>query len=306
MLNGPKIHGIIGACLTPFHTNGTINYDALESEIEFIIRDADAISIGGANATEYTILSPEERRELMQRGTEMVGKRLPVIVGASSPSPTHVLKLAEYAASIGAEVIQVLMPLRPWGGQPTTGELINYFTKIASESPLPIAAYHNPSTGADPTIEALIRISEIDGVQYFKESSRDITKIGRLIEEIERSGKAYYFTTMQPLLMTLLMGGSGGMMPPPATRIGGEVVRAFRADDLKRAIQWQRLFSWFPGKWSSYGFPPLMKSAMKYFGIDLGKPVSPYIELSPKDYGEIGQFLREAGLIANGGSQHKG
>ena len=177
----PAISGIIGACLTPFKDGGGIDFDALGREIDFIVADADGISIGAVEAAEYTMLSIEERKELLRIGTEMVDGRVPVLAGTSHPSPRVVLDMAEYAATIGADYAQVLMPLRPWGGQPTMAELIDYFTFVASQSPLPIVAYHNPGPGADPNIEVTIRFSEIPNVQLFKESSRDIIKISRLI-----------------------------------------------------------------------------------------------------------------------------
>ena len=296
----PDIRGIIGACLTPFDDNGRVDYKALQQEIDFIVADANAISIGAVEAAEYTMLSIEERKELLRIGTEMVDKRIPVLLGASNPSPRSVLELAEYAATVGGDMVQVLMPLRPWGGQPTMGELIQYFTDIASSSPLPIVAYHNPAVGADPNIEVTIRFSEINNVQVFKESSRDIIKISRLIEEIELSGNALYFTTMQPLLMTLIMGGSGATMPPPGTRIAAQVVKAFREGDMERAKYWQRFYALFPAKWGAYGLPPVMKSAMKHFGIDLGDPVPPYRPVSPRDHAQIGQFFQQTGLLEPG------
>jgi 4-hydroxy-tetrahydrodipicolinate synthase len=292
-----ELKGIIGACLTPFDENGSVNYSALEREIDFIVADADAISIAAVEAAEYTMLEPAERIEVLRRGAEIVAGRKPLILGISSPSPREVLRLADYAAGLGADLVQVLMPLRPWGGQPTTAELVDYYTQIAERAPLPIVAYHNPGPGADPSLEALIALSQIDQVQYFKESSRDITRITRLIEEIDRSGNAGYFTTMQPLLMTLLMGGSGGTMPPPGTRIGAEVVRAFRDSDLQRATDWQRLYSLFPGRWASYGLPPVMKSAMKHFGLDLGDPMPPYRPVTSDDHQQIGHLLRANGLL---------
>jgi 4-hydroxy-tetrahydrodipicolinate synthase len=138
------INGIIGACLTPFTKDERINYDALEREIDFIVADCDAISIAAVEAAEYTMISMEDRKELMRRGTEMVGKRIPVILGVSCPSPREVIVLADFAASVGADLIQVLMPLRSWGGQPTIAELMEYYNEIASASPLPVVVYHNP------------------------------------------------------------------------------------------------------------------------------------------------------------------
>ena len=297
MNESAPLNGIIGAVLTPFDEEGKINYDAMHKEIDFIVADADAVSIGAVEAAEYTMLTPEERKEMLQKAYEMVDKRRPVIMGASNPSPRGVLELAEYAAGLGADYVQVLMPLRPWGGQPTPQELYDYFGEIAYQSPLPLVAYHNPGPGADPTAEATIRLSTIYNIRAFKESSRDITKISRLIEEIELTGNAHYFTTMQPLLPTLMMGGSGATMPPPGTHIGARVVKAFRDGDLEQATRWQRIYSIFPGKWGAYGLPPVMKAAMSFFGIELGDPARPYHPVSPWDRAEIGNFLRKAGLI---------
>jgi 4-hydroxy-tetrahydrodipicolinate synthase len=294
------IKGIIGACLTPWGEDECVNYEALKREIDFLAVDCDAISIAAVEAAEYTMLSREDRKELLRIGTEMVDKRVPVLLGCSSPSPREVIELAEYAATVGGDMAQVLMPLRPWGGQPTIAELMEFFTQVASASPLPIVVYHNPGPGADPPNDAFVKISEISNVRYFKESSRDITKISRLIEQIDLAGKGYYFTTMQPLLVTLMMGGSGATMPPPGTRIGAQVVKAFHSGDLERARFWQRCFALFPGKWAAYGLPPVMKSAMKHFGVDIGEPARPYAPVSPRDHAQIGQFLRQVGMLGEG------
>ena len=266
MATTKQISGIIGACLTPFDVNDRIDYKALEKEIEFLIPDCDAITVAAVEAAEYTMLSRDERKEILKVATEMIGGRVPVILGCSSPAPREVIELAEYSAKVGGDFIQVLMPLRPWGGQPTIAELMEFYTQVASASPLPVTCYHNPGPGADPPQDAFVKISEIDNIRYFKESSRDITKISRLIEQIELAGRGHYFTTMQPLLVTLMLGGSGATMPPPGTRIGAQIVKAFRAGDLETARFWARCYALFPGKWGAYGLPPVMKSAMKHFG----------------------------------------
>lgn len=300
MLASP-IKGIIGACLTPFTDDGRVDFDALAREIEFLVADCNAISVVAVEASEYTVMTLQERKEVMKRATEMVNKRVPVILGASSHSIDTILDLAEHAASVGGDLVQVLMPIRPWGGQPTIAELVQFFAEVSSASPLPVVAYHNPGPGADPPLDAFIRLSELNNIDYFKESSRDITKITRLIEQIELAGKAHYFTTMQPLLTTLMMGGSGATMPPPGTRIGARVVRAFNEGDIDRARYWQRCFTLFPGKWGAYGLPPVMKSALKHFGVDIGDPARPYAPVSPRDHAQIGQFLEQIGILGDHG-----
>jgi 4-hydroxy-tetrahydrodipicolinate synthase len=292
------VQGIIGACLTPFDGSGGVDGDALERELDFMAGHCDAISVLGAEASEYQVLSPAERRRWLAAGVRAVDGRTAVLAGASSPRIDEVLELAELAAEAGAQYAQVLMPLRPWGPQPTTSELVGWYEAVASRCALPIVAYHNPTRGADAGPEAFLRLAEIDGVVAFKESSRDMAKIGRLIEEIDVAGHARYFTTMQPLLATLLQGGSGAMMPVPATLIGAQVRDAVRDGDLDRAVEAQRLFATFPARWKAYGLPPVMRSALRHLGVDIGDPPFPFAGVSPDDHQAIGAFLERSGVGA--------
>ena len=100
MLASP-IKGIIGAALTPFTDDGKVDYDALGREIEFLVADCDAVSVAAVEASEYTVLSLQDRKEVMRRATEIVNKRVPVILGASSHSIDTVLDLADHAAAVG-------------------------------------------------------------------------------------------------------------------------------------------------------------------------------------------------------------
>src|ERR687885_644177 len=294
MLAPKSLRGIIAACLTPFR-DGRVDYDTLQREVDYIVEEcrADAISIAAVEASEYTQLDWEERKEVIRQGIACVAGRIPAIAGVSHPAPRLALELAEHAATCGADLVQVLMPQRPWGGEPQAAEMVGYFSEIAQRSPLPLVAYHNPGPGADPTIPTLIELSKIDQIHYFKESSRDITKIGRLVEEIDRADNARYFTTMQPLLITLLLGGSGGTMPPPGAAMGARVVAAVREGDLDRARELARTFSIFPGRWASYGLPPVMKAALRHLGLDIGEPAPPYRGLSPADDAALAEFLRQ-------------
>jgi 4-hydroxy-tetrahydrodipicolinate synthase len=293
----PRLQGIVGACLTPFKPDGRVDFGALEKEIEFMVADADAITIGAVEASEYRMLDATERRQLLREGARMVGGSKPLVLGASSPRVDTVAELAELAADENADYIQVLAPSRPWGGEPAAAELLAYFERVQEVSPLPIVAYHNPACGADPSLETWHRLSELPGVRAMKESSRDISKIGRMIENVQVTGNADYLTTMQPLLTTLLLGGAGATMPPPGTRIGARVLDAFRVGDLEKAREWQTVFSGFPSRWSRYGLPPVMKAAMRHYGVEIGDPRSPYRPVSPQDHIQIGEYLEAAGAL---------
>lgn len=295
---GPDIRGIIATCLTPFDAEGRVAFDALQREIDYIVDAcrADAIAFAATEDAEYTMLDWAQRTELMARGTEMVGGRIPVVVGISHPATQRAIELADHAKAAGADAVQLLLPTRLWGGDPDPDETYDYVAEIARRSPLPVSLYENRRTGSDAAIPLFLRLADVLNVPYIVETSGDVTRISRLAEEIDRRGSARYFTTIESLLINLTLGASGAQMPPPAARVGGEVVRAFRAGDMERAVEWQRILGLFPGRWRRYGLPPVMKAAMRHMGIDLGNPMPPYAAVSERDGAAIGQFLESVGL----------
>lgn len=292
------LRGVVGACLTPFTPDGQVDAGALERQIDFLVGHCDAVSVLGAEVSEYRLLPERERRNWLRRGIAAVAGRVPVLAGASSPRIGEVAELAELAADAGAAYVQVLVPKRPWGPEASSSEVVAYFERVTEVSPLPVVVYHNPSHGSDPSMRTLVRISELDGVAGFKESSRDMSRIGRLAAEIDVAGNARYLTTMQPLLATVLQGGSGAMMPAPATVLGSRVVRAVEAGDLAAARAAQAAFATFPSRWSSYGLTPVMRCAMRHLGIDVGTGMPPFAAVAEADAVDIGAFLDGVGVTS--------
>ncbi len=294
-----QIPGILVPPLTPFTADLKVDYDVLAREIDYIIDDcnAAAISAAGVETSEYHYLPFEERKELIRRTADIVYKRRPLVVGVSHPSVKTALELAELAAKSGAEAIQVLAPLRPFGGPPSQSDLMGYFEAIQKDSALPIVLYLNPGPGAEVPPAWVVELTKLDGVKYVKESSRDLSRVSRLIVEIDLAGHARYFTTMQMLLATIELGGSGATMPPPGCKIADEILKAFAAGDRVRAAELQRQFALFPAKWQAKGLAPVMKAAMEIVGHPVGDPYPPFPALSDEEKASMAAHLRTTCLF---------
>lgn len=273
-----KRPGLVVPPLTPFTADLKVDLAALERGVNYVVEDCEAAMVvaAGVEAQEYQYLDMGERRELIRQTIEFVGGRRPVVVGVSHASFKTSIALAQYAEGLGAAAVQILAPLRPFGGEATTGEIMAYLDAIGQETPLPVMLYLNSGPGANLSMEATVELAERDYVQYIKESSRDLARVSRLIEEIDHAGLARYFTTSQMLLISLQLGGSGCTLPPPAARLGALIVRAFRAGNIEEATRIQRQFSLYPAKWMRQGLMPTMKASMQLLGISAGDPYPPY------------------------------
>jgi 4-hydroxy-tetrahydrodipicolinate synthase len=277
-----KTPGLIVAPLTPFTPDLRVDEAALKRQIDYVIDDCGATMVvaAGVETQEYTYLSFEQRKTLINCTIDLVAGRVPVMVGISHPSYKTSVELAHDAERHGAAAVQLLAPLRPFAGPPTQADLLAYFEAIGRETGLPITLYLNPGPGADVSIPDTIALAKLPKVQLIKESSRDLARVSRLIVEIDRAGHAKYFTTMQMLLATLQLGGSGATMPPPGSEIARHVIDAFVARDYERAAEIQLQFALFPSKWMHRGLAPAMKAAMNLIGIPAGDPYPPYAPLS--------------------------
>jgi 4-hydroxy-tetrahydrodipicolinate synthase len=285
--------GLIVAPLTPFTAALELDEKALARQIDYIVASSRPMMIvaAGVETQEYTYLSPEQRRRLIQATVELVGGRVPVMVGISHPSFKTAVELAHFAERLGVAAVQLLAPLRPFAGAPTERDLIVYFEAIGKETSLPLTLYINPGPGADLSIPTTIALAKLPQVQLIKESSRDLSRVGRLIVEIDHAGHARYFTTMQMLLATIELGGSGATMPPPASEIARHIIDAFVARDYARAAQLQLQFALFPSRWMHRGLAPTMKAAMKIIGVPAGEPYPPYIGLDSDEMTALEKVL---------------
>jgi 4-hydroxy-tetrahydrodipicolinate synthase len=268
--------------LTPFNANGKVDYDMLKGIVDYTVEDcaASMVIAAGVEAQEYQFLTMDERRELIFRTIEFTAGRRPVVVGISHPSFNVALELADFATAKGAAALQLLAPQRPTGGPPSTAELVGYFEAVTQRISLPLMLYLNAGPGADVSLPATVELSKIDGIAYVKESSRDMTRVGRLIAEIELAGQARYFTTMQMLLPSLMLGGTGCTLPPPAAKVAMDIIGAFKAKNFEEAARLQGQFNVFPSRWMGNGLAAVMKAALNHLGVPAGEPYPPYKPLA--------------------------
>jgi 4-hydroxy-tetrahydrodipicolinate synthase len=280
--------------LTPFTATGAIDWSALRAQIDYIIETCRATQIvaAGVEAQEYQFLDLATRRELIRHTMEYTRGRVPTMVGISHPDPRTCAELGHFARGLGAAAVQVLAPLRPFGGAPSDQDLLRYFKAVAEQVDLPIVLYLNAGPGADVGIEGTIALARLPQVGMIKESSRDLARISRLIVEIDHAGHARYLTTMQMLLATIMLGGSGATMPAPAAEIARGVIDAWQEGDARRAAELQLQFALFPARWMHRGLTPTMKAALALIGVPAGEIHAPWQGLSEQENSELANLLR--------------
>lgn len=291
--------GLLVPPLTPFTADLRVDYDALQIGVDYLVERVRPTTIiaAGVEAQEYQYLAFDERKAVIEHTLAAVNGRVPVAVGISHPSYRIAIELAQFAQRAGATELQLLAPQKPTGGAPTTGELVRYFEAIGGETSLPIILYLNPGPGAEVGIDATIELAKLDFIHGVKESSRDLSRVSRLIVDVDHAGHARYFTTMQMLLITLELGGAGITLPPPAAALARDVIDAYVGGDRDRAAALQLQFASFPAQWMPFGLAAVMKAASNYIGVPAGLPYPPYAPVSGEALESLHRFLSTTALV---------
>ena len=104
------VQGSIVAMITPFHQDGSVNFEVLTQLLERqIAGGTDAILTLGTTG-EYSTMSHEEDASVVAHTVKVVNGRVPVIVGSGSNcTATQIEKSIEYQ-NMGADALLLIAP----------------------------------------------------------------------------------------------------------------------------------------------------------------------------------------------------
>ncbi|MCI5097748.1 MAG: dihydrodipicolinate synthase family protein [Rhodobacteraceae bacterium] len=176
-----KFEGIYTPVVTPFHPDGSVNWDALTDVIEYLIDSGVHGLISGGSTGENYAQTVAERIEIARFTKEAIKGRLPLIVGTGAMMTSDSIALATGARDIGADAILLATP--PYS-VPTERENALNALAIDKAANLPIMLYNYPGRmGVHMGEEFLDRVGRSRNVCAIKESSGDINRVHLLARD---------------------------------------------------------------------------------------------------------------------------
>ena len=135
------IKGSIVALVTPFHEDGSVNFEKLEELLEWHIENkTDGILVLGTTG-ESSTMTQEEDDEVVECAIRVVNHRVPVIVGAGSNSTQAMKERSIKYEKMGAD--QLLL-ISPYYNKTNEKGMIAHFTECADAVNIPIILYNVP------------------------------------------------------------------------------------------------------------------------------------------------------------------
>ena len=201
-----KLQGLGVALITPFHSDGKVDYPALQRMVEHLISGGcDFLVVLGTTA-ETPTLSPEEQRSVVDFVVEVNANRMPVVVGVSG---NNTVELCSRIRTWDLEGIDAFLVASPAYNKPSQLGIVTHFKAVADAAPKPIVLYNVPGrTASNMSAATTLQLAKHDNVCGIKEASGDLGQIGLILAQ-RPEGFAVWSGDDALALPTVSMGAEG-------------------------------------------------------------------------------------------------
>ncbi|KAK3607220.1 hypothetical protein CHS0354_031717 [Potamilus streckersoni] len=238
--HGVHVGDLIAAPVTPFRTDGEINFDVFDSCLSFLEKwHFNGLFVNGT-LSEGMNQSQKERKQSAEKWIEVARGRMPVIVHVGTGNLKDSRYLAEHAQEIGATAFAALPPTYH---KPASVEiLVDYMTQLATAAPkLPFYFYeYNVTTGVYLNIPEFLRLADkcIPNLAGVKHTSPELPALVNCARAC--NGKFNILTgTLEQYLPSLSLGIEGVITAPYLGKIFYNIRQAFRSGDMEKAQKYQ-------------------------------------------------------------------
>jgi 4-hydroxy-tetrahydrodipicolinate synthase len=240
MAAGNLPHGIVPVVQTPFASDGSIDFLSLDRLV------ADAIA-GGASgflapvvASEVAWLTVPERKQILERISNIARGRVPLIVGASSDDPATCRDMATFAMGLGAAAWLVAVPQflyqRPDG-------VASFFLEVCRDCPLPLVIQDLQFGGPGLPLSAICELR--DKIPTFTGIKVETIPSGPKYTEVRNAlGRDFYIAGgwALPQMIEALDRGVDAMIPESSmVRVYRTIDQLYRSGQRDEAVQRFRL-----------------------------------------------------------------
>lgn len=233
--------GVYPAVTTKFTDNDELDFETFDLNIEAQLEaGAEGIILGGSLG-EASVLSEEEKFELLVHTLKTVAGRVPVVLNIAESTTKNAIAVAKRAEALGANGLMLLPPMRYYAD---TEETLAFFEGVAKSTGLPIMIYNNPvDYKIEVTLDMFAALAKYPNIQAVKESTRDVSNITRMFN---RFGERFKILTgVDPLAMESLVMGAHGWVAGLVDAFPRETVAIFRLVKENRIAEALQIYRWF-------------------------------------------------------------
>ena len=292
-----QLSGVIAPSTTPFDRSGNIKFDAVATQIEWLIKEGvSGIAIGGSTGEGHT-LRAEEIRDLLHVAKEASSGRVPIVSGIICDSTREAVRRGKMIANQKPAALQVT-PVH-YLFRPSDAAMIEHFRTIAGETGQNIIIYNVvPWTYLSPTLllKIMDSVPEVIGV---KQSAGDLKLFADLIHAAKPN--KLIFSAVDALMYPSYTLGAHGSIAAILAAAPGPSVKLWSAvkdGDHSLALELHnKLLNLWNALMPDSNLPASTKCSQKLQGIPSGLARQPMSETTNLQEQKITSALRFLDLI---------
>lgn len=177
-----QLKGTGVALVTPFQSNGAIDFAALGNLIEFVIEGGVEYLVSLGTTGETPTLDKQEKLSIVNYTFEKVNGRVPVVVGIGGNNTKEVIHdLEQFPLDKAAAVLSAA----PYYSKPSQEGLFQHYKALAAASPKPIILYNVPGrTGRNMEASTTLRLAhEVENIAGIKEAGNSVPQAMQLLRD---------------------------------------------------------------------------------------------------------------------------
>jgi dihydrodipicolinate synthase/N-acetylneuraminate lyase len=277
--------GVFPALTTKFTAKDELDLKLFEKNLKFqLASGVDGIILGGSLG-EASVLTLEEKEQLVKFSVQSVDGRVPVILNIAEGSTKEALQQAAFAKAWGAAGLMILPPMRYSADH---RETVTYFKTIADSTDLPIMIYNNPvDYKTEVTSGMFEELIECSNIQAVKESTRDVSNVTRMINRF--GGRLKILCGVDTLAMEELLMGADGWVAGLVCAFPAETVAVYRLVKAGRIEEALSIYRWF----------------LPVLELDIHSKLVQYIKLAEVQTGIGSEYVRAPRLSLEGKEREK-
>jgi 4-hydroxy-tetrahydrodipicolinate synthase len=169
------------ALVTPFQSNMDIDEIALTRVIEHVIAGGVEYIVTLGTTGETPTLSREEKIRIARFTIEVVGNRVPVVIGAGGSDTREVIREIE---KLPTEHAVAILSASPYYSKPSQEGIFQHYKTIAAASPKPVLLYNVPGrTARNVNAATVLRLAELPNISGIKEAGGDMAQCALILRD---------------------------------------------------------------------------------------------------------------------------
>lgn len=285
------------AIITPFHEDGSVNYEKFGEHIEAqIAGGTDAIIVCGTTG-ESSTLTHEEHIEVIRYCVEKTAGRIPVIGGTGSNCTETAIYLSQEAEKAGVDGVLLVSP---YYNKATQKGLYEHFKMVAESVHVPVLLYNIPGrTGVTISSETVVRLCrDVPNIVGVKDATGNIGQVAHLMS-LAGGDVDLYSGNDGEIVPLLALGGKGviSVLSNIAPRQTHDMCARFFEGDVEGSRRIQLDAMPLVDALFCEVNPIPVKCAMNMMGLEAGPLRRPLTQMEEDNAAKLRKAMEDFGIL---------